>query len=78
MDIKELVESLREKLKPSGTLGLVHLHLPSAASFVEGDLVNQAIDELEKKMLYSASGIIGKEDFSALEKLAINLLLNSV
>lgn len=78
MNIEEFIKDLREKLKPSGTLGLVHLHVPSSCSFVEGVIVKKAIDELENKMLLAASGVINKDEITALEKLAIHLLKESV
>lgn len=78
MNIGEFIQELREKLKPSGTLGVVHLHVPSALSFVDSKVVEKAIDELENKMLLSASGVIDKDEITALEKLAIHLLKESM
>lgn len=75
--IKEYVDGLRHKLQPRGTgpgSDIVKLQLGNYG-YVDGTLVRDALDELEKVMVLKCLDIDDRP--SALEKLAILLLTDA-
>lgn len=68
--VGELLETLRHMLKPQGTAPVVKLEL-GGYGYVRHELVEQAIDQLEKMMLLGIKA-------SPLETLGIQLLLDSI
>lgn len=72
MTAQEQIQQMREVLRPKGTADLVGLRL-NPACYVQTELVNDAIDEIERIAMTVALG----GEVSALQKLGIMLLKDS-
>lgn len=67
-----IISRLRATLKPQGTAPAVQLHINGLGMF-HADFIAQCIDEIERLNIRMACG----DRPTALEKLALNLLLDS-
>lgn len=79
MTVQEFIADIRERRKAGGSLRVVQLKLPTGGDYFTEDIVNQAIAELEDRMLKTAAGmgdLINPP--TALEKLGIELLKESI
>lgn len=72
-DKRNIIKDLRTYLVPGGTADLIYLTL-GTAPFYQGEFVRKCIDELELKAVTVSCGM---EEFTALEKLGFEVLLNS-
>lgn len=70
--LKSIITKLRSTLQPQGTAPLVRLFLSKDAYF-DVEFVNACIDQVEKIHV----GIVLEGEISTLEKLAIQVLLDS-
>lgn len=64
----DILQQLREYFQARGTLDVTHLHIDM---FVENEQVQQAIDELEKRLLMQVAEL---DELTSLEQLAFILL----
>lgn len=74
--MEQFFSELRDNLRPFNAekADIVKLFIESNYGYMSGSSVRDAVDEFEKK---SVAVLCGVDEFSALEKLAILLLLES-
>jgi len=75
MSDQEIIKNLREALVPKGTAPVVRLFLNDmGGNYFNEDFVQQCINDFETKIFLASTGLY---EITALEKLAIHVLLDS-